>query len=1421
MKLTTQRILGWQTSCLRAFVVIFGFALALTIVYAQENKPVGEAAKSAEAPTAPETPTPAKPVAVASKMPDISGTWRNRKDPQSAGIVIRRVEDGTGDFRFEGRPGRIIPGPPIKWSSSTQRFEQLMFDPEQKDPAKRTLELLGDGKTMKCTVAFDEALQKELVKNGSITEAEQQELLNQEWVRADQRPETPARETESPEETDEPVDPLKPGRVGLQPATPLAKQIVELFGPRGAKVLDYEEGKRLHIELPLDLANDLEKLLKLVADESLKQAKPLPDSAAENRHAVELEPVTPLAKSLVELFGPRGAKVLEFEAGKRLKVEAPGEVFLDLEKMLKLVAYETQKPAELKRSFALTTDQNGVQKASREIPAGMVVALVPIDQTTTNIGLIRPGNRVDVRVSSRMAGSPFNEVKTVLEYVEVFAIGDVRDPEHPTVKHVSLLVTIEQMLQMKQAGEKGTIHLALRHSNDETSSKFSDDSKMPDITGTWRVKFVSPETNAATIAEMEIRRVQTGATDFLIDQPWVTTPTRISVKWSAARQRFEGAWEDDGDHSKITLQPLVGTNKVRVIVANPQKPSAKETPKDGGIKESPEEELVTQEWTRTSLSLSTTFSAKRSGLLETSALPENPPYVADAKIPEIVGTWSRRAENGASSELTIWPVENREWMFFIEVADGNGLLEWKPDSHNFQGYFTVNVLGERPVGVSLSIGPNATRRLVLSPFEDQRKQLLRSGAAKTERELDRKLATDWARVEAPAQPMPKPTVALVKTEIEPSRVRELLRAKYREQPYHFFSNATFRSVIVFAPAEAQDEIEAAVHKFDVPEKPNQQAAESKPDAIQKVHEPTEQLAVLLGHVKALTTREAISRIAIAGTDIIDFNQLSETKIAVIGKGVGSTSLLLWLDKNPEPRTILVTVTRETSTVRLDTPAAKQLVEQLVAQESAAAEAATIRQLQANGQAEQNQPAIAEHQRKLKNLLSTAFDLKLQVEELQVKELQSRLSRLERQIGQRKELREKIINRRAGELIEGDALRWDSTAPVSTKPPGSVVSNTKKGATPEVVAILRTRLDLLWDDLRNGTAKPSEGLRAINELAQAEPPEAHKQHVERLQALRELVRGAQVSQAEVLEIEAAYEAARSAGDKLVKAKPGVPSSSTAPPTKTDHIEIDLYAGSQVLPGLGKNPGYSKLVQSLNALKGVTVNFREAGQGDVIVMAIVRDPSQRCQREARQTQKESELRIAINSALKAAGIEATRWDESAAAENAESKSANKAETQTAASKSDPKAEMLAKLQGRWDLDTHDPEGIPIFAEIKGDIVTIWRELGFEREDAESVQLKFGEPGLPQQIDLIMNPNDGESRTVVLGIIEFADDVVRICLNNTTESQRPEVFATGKKTSIWELRRKPKSDDPMSDLFPSLEKLREHLSKSPKENTSLHAE
>lgn len=106
----------------------------------------------------------------------------------------------------------------------------------------------------------------------------------------------------------------------------------------------------------------------------------------------------------------------------------------------------------------------------------------------------------------------------------------------------------------------------------------------------------------------------------------------------------------------------------------------------------------------------------------------------------------------------------------------------------------------------------------------------------------------------------------------------------------------------------------------------------------------------------------------------------------------------------------------------NTSAAKDLLEKLQSQEVSAASAAKeIRRLQAGGDAVET---IAPHQAQLKAHLQTAFELKMELEELQVKELHARLSRLERQIGQRKELREKIIARRVAELLNPD-MSWDT------------------------------------------------------------------------------------------------------------------------------------------------------------------------------------------------------------------------------------------------------------------------------------------------------------------------------------------------------------------------------------------------------------
>ncbi len=127
-------------------------------------------------------------------------------------------------------------------------------------------------------------------------------------------------------------------------------------------------------------------------------------------------------------------------------------------------------------------DKKGIRNASSDVRDGMSVASVPIDQTMTGVGLIHPGDHVDVLVTYRPVGSREvnngvgKEVKTVLEYVEVFAIDGVRDPallpkagdpKAVAMKTVQLQVKGEQARLLKLAGDVGTIYLTLRAPNDQ------------------------------------------------------------------------------------------------------------------------------------------------------------------------------------------------------------------------------------------------------------------------------------------------------------------------------------------------------------------------------------------------------------------------------------------------------------------------------------------------------------------------------------------------------------------------------------------------------------------------------------------------------------------------------------------------------------------------------------------------------------------------------------------------------------------------------------------------------------------------------------------------------------------------------------------------------------------------------------------
>lgn len=120
---------------------------------------------------------------------------------------------------------------------------------------------------------------------------------------------------------------------------------------------------------------------------------------------------------------------------------------------------------------------------SRQIPDGMRVISIAVNDTHTVSGMLRPGDRIDLLVtfSARSArGVMVTKTKTLLEYVEVFATdnrtvsdGASKQQESKT-KIVSLLVTPEQASYVKLAESKGQVALTWRNPDDDTAIAVSD-----------------------------------------------------------------------------------------------------------------------------------------------------------------------------------------------------------------------------------------------------------------------------------------------------------------------------------------------------------------------------------------------------------------------------------------------------------------------------------------------------------------------------------------------------------------------------------------------------------------------------------------------------------------------------------------------------------------------------------------------------------------------------------------------------------------------------------------------------------------------------------------------------------------------------------------------------------------------------------
>lgn len=200
--------------------------------------------------------------------------------------------------------------------------------------------------------------------------------------------------------------------------------------------------------------------------------------------------------------------------------------------------------------------EKGEYGASTSIQKGLRVVTVPVNMTTVHSGMIRPGDRVDVLVTYtiRAPGKPeTTRTKTVLEYIEVFAIDRIREGEGgeaskgAKAENLSVLVTPEQAHVLMLAANRGKLQMALRNSTDDDQAKVAavDDKIFDDMPATKGAEHQSapePESKKTTV---ELKK-------FVEEVAQAPEPTED--EW--AIEIFEG---DNRRVEKITLPRLGGS----------------------------------------------------------------------------------------------------------------------------------------------------------------------------------------------------------------------------------------------------------------------------------------------------------------------------------------------------------------------------------------------------------------------------------------------------------------------------------------------------------------------------------------------------------------------------------------------------------------------------------------------------------------------------------------------------------------------------------------------------------------------------------------------------------------------------------------------------------------------------------------------
>lgn len=551
---------------------------------------------------------------------------------------------------------------------------------------------------------------------------------------------------------------------------------------------------------------------------------------------------------------------------------------------------------------------------------------------------------------------------------------------------------------------------------------------MPDISGVWQIRSWSPQ-SAGKIDEIEIRRTENSSEEF---EPSLThVPKGLPIPrihWLVGTRKFEWNWKNpsipDGG-MKAAMQVAGDDQSIRVTIEVDE--TTTKLYAEQGMTEAQIDELLNQVWTRKPMDVAQSASA--------ADTKENSDRTNDPNMPDITGRWLWVSNDFRKVFITRITDEPKSVFRFHSEGGPQVEFTWLPG----EGVFAVTV--DPPDPAILGYFAIVDRNITIYPFksEDERKSKLSK-----------------IRVNNFEQPLPTQTFSRPYYYLNVQGKGIIISEADEGLSGYSEALGTWDKIQVSLPKDGFPrlldhkvgfDVALAVVDHEIFAFGGQTGKWSRfafpPEAAGKIKSTVgqgflfasfgNQLAGFSSRANKIDVLTIPEEFVGKVNPTMGLNNLTAQvgpKLYVFSPKTGEWTSADGVTEHPDDEFVpikrklpqlqregngLFSPPKSRVPLAMDSNEFQQLTARIQQHEAQAAELA-------RSFASASDETAARKQ--IETELAAALDLKFQREELQVKELQFRLSKLEQQIGRRKALREQIIERRAQELLNHKETQWE-------------------------------------------------------------------------------------------------------------------------------------------------------------------------------------------------------------------------------------------------------------------------------------------------------------------------------------------------------------------------------------------------------------